>query len=235
MNEKRREKGRHSGLIRGIAELAIMALVIFGARSSLADWNHVPSGSMEPTLLVGDVILVDRLAYDLKLPFTHWHLAKWADPKRGDIVVFHTGRADMPDLLVKRVIGLPGDIIALDHDRLIVNGVPVAYRPAATGVARDLAARERGPGRIAREALPGRAHAVMVMPGPMPHDTFGPVRVPPGKYLMLGDNRDNSADSRYFGFVDRAQILGRATRVLVSFDYDDDFLPRRDRFDLRLN
>src|SRR5512146_1868347 len=94
-----------------IRPLLIVALIVFSIRSSLADWNDVPSGSMRPTILEGDRVFVDNLAYDLKFPFTRWHIAEWSDPQRGDIVVFfspHDGKR-----LVKRVVGLPGDVVEL--------------------------------------------------------------------------------------------------------------------------
>ena len=92
-----------------IRPLLIMAVILFSIRSSLADWNDVPSGSMKPTLVEGDRIFVNKLAYDLKVPFTTWHLAEWSDPQRGDIVVFFSPHDDKR--LVKRVIGLPGDTV----------------------------------------------------------------------------------------------------------------------------
>ena len=84
----------------------MLALVMFSMRSSLADWYHVPTGSMKPTILEGDRVFVDKLAYDLKVPFTTWHLAEWSQPQRGDIVVFFSPKDGTR--LVKRVIGLPG-------------------------------------------------------------------------------------------------------------------------------
>ena len=107
-----------------IRPLLIFALVMFSIRSSLADWNVVPSGSMQPTILVGDRVLVNKLAYDLKVPFTTWHIAEWSNPQRGDIVVFFSPKDGTR--LVKRVIGLPGDTVELRNDQLIINGQPVA-------------------------------------------------------------------------------------------------------------
>src|SRR5215831_10501937 len=107
-----------------IRPLLIFAVVLFAVRSSLADWNDVPSGSMKPTILEGDRIFVNKLAYDLKVPFTTWHVADWSNPGRGDVVVFYSPQDGTR--LVKRVIGLPGDVIELRTERLIVNGDPVA-------------------------------------------------------------------------------------------------------------
>ena len=121
-----------------IRPLLILALVLFSIRSSLADWNDVPRGSMQPTILVGDRILVNKLAYDLKVPFTTWHLAEWSNPRRGDIVVFYSPHDGTR--LVKRVVGLPGDTVELRNEQLVINGNPVAYSPLGTELAEQLPA-----------------------------------------------------------------------------------------------
>src|SRR6266481_8840380 len=109
---------------------------MFFIRSSLADWNVVPSGSMQPTILVGDRVLVNKLAYDLKVPFTTWHVLEWANPRRGDIVVFYSPYDGKR--LVKRVVGLPGDTVELRNNALVLNGQPVHYKPIADELLRDL-------------------------------------------------------------------------------------------------
>src|SRR2546421_4270871 len=106
-----------------IQPLVILALVLFSVRSSLADWNDVPTGSMKPTILEGDRVFINKLAYDLKVPFTTRHIAQWSDPKRGQIVVFYSPHDEKR--LVKRVIGLPGDSIELRNNTLVLNGQPV--------------------------------------------------------------------------------------------------------------
>src|SRR4051812_43351729 len=124
-----------------ILPLVILALVLFSIRSSLADWNDVPTGSMKPTILEGERVYVNKLAYDLKVPFTTWHLAQWDNPKRGEIVVFyspHDGKR-----LVKRVIGLPGDTIELRHDTLLLNGKPMEYGPIPEQVLRDVSSADK--------------------------------------------------------------------------------------------
>src|ERR1041384_2865762 len=110
-----------------IRPLLLLALVVFAIRSSLADWNDVPTGSMNPTILEGDRVYVNKLAYDLKVPFTTRHIAEWSNPQRGDIVVFFSPYDGQR--LVKRVIGLPGDLLELRNNVLILNGQPVAYQP----------------------------------------------------------------------------------------------------------
>jgi signal peptidase I len=211
-----------------LAHVAVAGLLIFAARSALADWNHVPTGSMKPTILEGDVIFVNRLAYDLKVPFTQVHIAQWDNPARGDIVVL-TSPAD-GSRLVKRVVGLPGDEVAMRDNVLFINGEHVDYGPLDHRVVERVSGLEQVSHEFAREVLGRHRHAVMASLVSSPQSSFGPLTVPEGKYLVLGDNRDHSADSRYFGFVDRGAILGRALAVIASFDLDHHYLPRADRF-----
>lgn len=201
-------------------------LIIFAAlmavfRSSIADWNDVPSGSMRPTLVEGDRIFVDRMAFDVKLPFSQTSMMRTGDPQRGDIIVFFS--PEDGTRLVKRVIGLPGDRVEMRDDRLVLNGVPVDYRLLRQEIGAD------GMAVIAREALPERPHQMAVLPERIAMRNFGPVNVPQGEYLVLGDNRDNSKDSRYIGFVARHLIAGRATRIVLSLDSKHYFMPRPDR------
>ena len=216
-----------------IRPLLILALVMFSARSSLADWNVVPSGSMQPTILVGDRVLVNKLAYDLKVPFTTWHIAQWSNPRRGDIVVFFSPKDGTR--LIKRVIGLPGDTVELRNDRLLINGQPMDYTTLEPQIPGQLSGPERARGIFATEQLPLHAHAVMAINGIPAMRSFGPVHVPDGHYFMMGDNRDNSFDSRYFGTVDRGQIVGRATSVVLSLDKSNYWLPRWSRTGLSLD
>ncbi|HTI99493.1 MAG TPA: signal peptidase I [Dongiaceae bacterium] len=206
----------------------ILTLVMCSIRSSLADWNDVPSGSMRPTILEGDRIVVNKLAYDLKVPFTTWHLAEWSNPQRGDIAVFYSPYDGQR--LVKRVIGLPGDTVELRNNVLLVNGAPMEYQPLPAERLRDIPAAEQAGQLYAREELPGQPHAVTACPALPAMRSFAPVAVPAGHYFMMGDNRDNSFDSRYWGTVDRSQIVGRATAVAISFDKQHHWQPRWDRW-----
>src|SRR5687767_15686032 len=113
---------------RQVAPFAFVVLVLLSFRSSIADWNDVPTGSMNPSILEGDRIFVNKLAYDLKVPFTTWHLAEWGEPKRGDVVVFYAPSDGIR--MVKRVVGLPGDTLTLRDNRLYVNGEPADYGDA---------------------------------------------------------------------------------------------------------
>ena len=208
--------------------MAITILVLFAVRSAIADWNDVPTGSMQPTILIGDRVFVNKLAYDLKVPFTQWHLAQWENPKRGDIVVFFSP-AD-GQRLVKRVIGLPGDTIELRNEELLVNGKAMKYESLAQSTVNELPAAERPSHRYATETLAAHKHPVMATPVLNAPRTFGPVTVPEGKYFMMGDNRDNSYDSRFYGCVNRDQIVGRASAVVMSLDHDAHYYPRWHRF-----
>lgn len=200
----------------------VAVFLALSVRSSLADWNDVPTGSMKPTILEGDRIYVNKLAYDLKIPFTTFHAARRQDPQRGDIVVFKSP-AD-GKRLVKRVVGLPGDVISMDQNRLSINGKRLAYEVTS-------APAEPEPGVVyLYEDLPGRGHEVQLIPSRPFVTRFQEVTVPKGSYLMMGDNRDNSADSRVFGFVPRKNILGRATAVAMSFDINRGYKPRWGRF-----
>jgi signal peptidase I len=191
-------------------------MVLF--RSAIADWNTVPTGSMKPTILEGDRILVNKMAYDLRLPFTHISLMKRADPARGDIIIFDSEAADKR--LVKRVIGLPGDVVAMRDNQLWINGATLTYSddPSAVGKSDKI------------EHLLGVEHRVRWLGSDTRLSSFRPVKVPPNHYLVLGDNRNNSADSRVIGFVPRSEIVGRSRHLVISLNYDNYYLPRSDRF-----
>src|SRR5215471_15695156 len=165
-----------------IRPLLLLGLLVFSIRSSLADWSDVPTGSMKPTILEGDRVYVNKLAYDLKVPFTTWHLVQWGNPQRGDIVVFfspYDGKR-----LVKRVIGVPGDSIELRNDVLVLNGQPLTYGPIDQKLLRDVAATDLSSHEYAREQLPGRPHSVAAYPAARALRDFGPVQVPTGQYFM---------------------------------------------------
>ena len=202
--------------------------VVVPVKSSLADWNWVPTGSMNPTILEGDLVYVNKAAYDLRIPLTMHRIAKWADPARGDVVICFS--PDDDTRLVKRVIGLPGESVEIRRNILFINGQPVSYTRIDPRYTERLPAEFRDTAVLATEDLDGHAHAVMSIPSIPAARNFGPVTVPKGKYFVMGDNRDNSKDSRYFGFVDRDVIVGKATRVLVSFDITDKYQPRLKRF-----
>lgn len=205
-------------VIRANRGFLIFLLLMAVFRSSFADWNVVPTGSMQPTIVEGDRILINKLAYDLQLPFLSTKLVTLGNPERGDIVIFESATAK--NRLVKRVIGLPGDRIALVNNHLIINGKPVSYQllDHTTLVAKQL------------ENLLEQPHRIQTSTTRVPRQNFAEVVVPPMSYLVLGDNRDNSADSRFIGFVPRDEIIGRSQRVVMSLDREHYYLPRPDRF-----
>ncbi|MGD9212701.1 MAG: signal peptidase I [Desulfobacteraceae bacterium] len=205
------------------------ALLLAGSiRSAIADWNLVPTGSMNPTIVEGDRILVNKLAYDLKLPFTNRHLYTWQNPQRGDIVVFIAPETEIP--MVKRVVGVPGDSIFMQDNHLYINGKPVLYENLSEKQ-KDLLAPECDYfQRVLIENLNGYKHSVILTPYRPSKNSFDPIPIPRDHYLVLGDNRDNSADSRYFGLVKRWRIMGQATTVMISLDLTDDNRPRWKRF-----
>jgi signal peptidase I len=213
--------------------LVVLALILFSLRSSLADWNDVPSGSMLPTVLVGDRILVNKLAYDLKVPFTTLHVAEWSAPQRGEVVVFYSPHDG--ERLVKRVIGLPGDTVELKDNRLIVNDQPVDYASLDQAVLTHVSAADKNRQEYACEVLQGHPHAVAAIPFTMARRDFPRSVVPPGHYFMMGDNRDESFDSRYFGTVPRREIIGRAEAVVFSLDRENNWVPRWTRVFHRLD
>ena len=203
-------------------------LVVCSFRSAIADWNDVPTGSMKPTIVEGDRVFVNKLAFDLKVPFTTWRLATWSEPKRGDIVVFFSPYDGIR--LVKRVIGLPGDQIELRDNKLFVNGTAVDYGPLEGAVIQQIAAEERSAHAFATEELGQRSHAMMLTPQLSSLRSYGPITVTKDHYFMMGDNRDNSFDSRYWGTVSREKIVGRVPMVVISMDRDHHYLPRWNRF-----
>ncbi len=196
--------------------LFIALMMVF--RSAVADWNEVPTGSMKPTIVEGDRIFVNKMAYDFRIPFTHISLLKIADPDRGDIIIFDSSVSDKR--LVKRVVGIPGDIVEMRNNILSINGQPLSYlRMSADGQYVDSV-----------ENLIGVEHSVRMNTRGSALSSFEAVRVPEEAYLALGDNRDNSADSRVIGFVPRNEIVGRSRSVVLSFNYDNYYIPRSGRF-----
>lgn len=205
----------------------LIIMILF--RSAIADWNQVPTGSMKPTILEGDRVVVNKLAYDLKIPFTSWQLQKWADPTLGEIVTFYSPKDEK--LLIKRVIGTPGDVIAMRNNQLFVNNEPATYGELDIETIHQLDLYQQHRHAFFVEEIGDKRHPVMLRPSQSNHyNSFGPIEVPTGYYLMLGDNRDSSHDSRAIGLVSRDRIMGRAHTVAFSVNYDDYYLPRLDRF-----
>lgn len=208
--------------------ILFLVCVVLPVKSSLADWNWVPTGSMNPTILEGDLLYVDKIAYDLRFPLTLHRLAKWSDPQRGDIVVCFS--PDDGTRLVKRVIGRPSDTIELRDNTLFLNGEPLSYTKIDAKYKKYLPGRLKRNSVLAMEDLNGLNHPVMSTPSIAAVRNFGPVTVPKDSYFVMGDNRDNSRDSRFFGFVQRKSIVGKAKGIITSFDITDKYQPRFKRF-----
>lgn len=214
-----------------IAENKGFLFFLFGmvvVRSAIADWYGVPSSSMYPTLMIGDRIISNRLAYDIKIPFTDVIVKHIADPQRGDIVTFSSPEDGVR--LVKRVVGVPGDVVEMHNDQLVINGVHASYDAATGDATTRLTPNYEGEQLVRNERIFGKQRPIIVMPARPAMRSFEPVTVPQGEYLMLGDNRDNSKDSRYIGFVKRALLTGQVKRVVFSLDNDKYYLPRVERF-----
>lgn len=210
----------------------IAFLFLFGVfRTAIADWSPIPTGSMRPGLLEGDVVFVNRVAFDLKLPLTDVILTRLGEPQRGDVVVFYspTDRTRT----IKRLMALPGDVLEMRAERLTINGVPASYEDKGA-VDEPIEKGQTIKALRFDEMVNGHRQQIQIMPAVMAKRNFGPLRVPEGQFLMLGDNRDNSADSRYFGMVPRANLIGRAERILVSADITSNWMPRGDRFGMSL-
>lgn len=219
-------------LRRHVLPIAVVIAVLAPIRSVVADWNDVPTGSMRPTILEGDRIFVNKLAFGLRVPFTAWWIAQWDEPSRGDIVTLRSP-AD-GERLVKRVIGVPGDRIAVRDGRLVINGEPVVYAGATERRTERLPNGQAAVVEIVTERLPGRHHRVAFTPSLSSLPSVGELTVPADRYLVLGDNRDQSRDSRAFGFVSRDDLYGRSGYVALSLDPTNHYLPRFDRWFMRL-
>jgi signal peptidase I len=206
----------------------VIALV-FVLRSFLWEPFKIPSSSMVPTLLVGDLILVNKYAYGIRLPIINKKIIPLGDPQRGDVMVFKYPK-DMSQDYIKRVIGVPGDKITYENKRLTVNGKPVEYQPMDDYLDSEHPVYYKQ----LQEKLPFTTHRILndetkrsfVLDGVenfpqhencvYSYDKFTCI-VPEGNYFMMGDNRDNSADSRYWGFVPDKNIVGKAFLVWMNF------------------
>ena len=216
-------------VLREIRIFVLMILIVSSLRSALADWNDVPTGSMKPTIQEGDRVVVNKLAYDLKIPFTTIAVVKWGNPERGDIVVLFSPVDGTR--LVKRVVAIPGDNVEMRDNQLYVNGRLAKQSPIAIQSSTD----GSGNAYVLDEDLYGHNHKVMLTPEIPAVRSFGPVEVPEGNYFVLGDNRDNSNDSRFIGYIERRRIVGEAVAVAFSLDRSRWFVPRMDRFFEGLN
>jgi signal peptidase I len=206
----------------------LVFLMLFGVfRTAVADWNPIPSASMRPGLLEGDVVFVNRLAFNVKLPLTDVVVARTGEPQRGDVVTFSSPSDGTR--LIKRIMALPGDVVEMRDEKLVINGQAATYTEV------EQVMEPIGQGRYTQaqrfdEKLGTQQQRIQVLPAIVARRNFAPMTIPADQYLMLGDNRDNSADSRYIGLVPRHLLIGRAVRVLVSADIEGNWMPRGERF-----
>ncbi|HEY1694784.1 MAG TPA: signal peptidase I [Polyangiaceae bacterium] len=188
---------RSRSLLRDLVSILAASVVVLVARASFADHYVVPTGSMEPTVLVGDQICVNKAAYGIRIPGSHAFVVDGTGPARGDVVVL-TSPAD-GEVLLKRVVATPGDVVEVSAGRVSIDGAEAPVRDQPDG------------GAV--ETLGTHEHWLAAGYGDGPD--FGPTVVPPESYLVLGDNRGNSLDGRFFGWVPRSAILGRAVAVCL--------------------
>ena len=213
-----------------VVDLAFVVLVVLAAKAAIAEPFYVPSGSMEPTLLIGDELLATKFPYGystaslpamLELPSSPRILG--ALPKRGDVVVFRWP-GDRSQVWVKRVIGLPGDRIAMRGGQVVINGKPAALKPVGMGPMETESGSQRPTQRLIETLPGGRKHLIFKMVAREPLDNLPEVTVPPRHLFVMGDNRDNSADSRVpvhaggVGLLPVADLVGRVDAIVGSWD-----------------
>lgn len=193
-------------------------LIVLVLRSFLFEPFRIPSGSMMPTLLIGDFILVNKFSYGIRLPVINLKVIEIGKPQRGDVIVFrYPENPSIP--FIKRVVGLPGDQIEYHHANkmLYINNEPVAQklvgRYIGVGAGSDMTGREQ---KI--EYLPEVEHAILVAPEKRPYATINKWVIKPDEYFVLGDNRDNSKDSRFWGTVPEENLIGKAFLIWMNWD-----------------
>jgi len=190
VSPEEKTKSRNHWVIRELLSWVWVALAFVLITGTLVQARVIPSESMEGTLLVGDHLLMSRFGYDAGLPFTHYHIRLWREPRREQVIIFRAPIPGMDEDFIKRLIGIPGDRVQIRQGIVYVNGKAIAepYRKGA-------------PNRL---------------------DNYGPVTIPPRDYFVLGDNRDDSYDSRFWGFVPESNIIGTPVVIYMSVQADDD-------------
>lgn len=215
--QKSVEPPRDPVLIEYSRSLFPVLLIVLLFRSFLFEPFKIPSGSMIPTLLVGDFIVVNKFAYGLRLPVVHTKIVPIAEPRRGDVVVFRYP-VDPKVNFIKRLVGLPGDTITYRDKRLFVNGEEVSEQKLGRYDSRQVKCTTPRPDAVRYdEQLGDVSHDILIHQGSAGRD--GQWQVPEGHYFMMGDNRDRSNDSRAWGFVPEENLMGRAVGIWLNFDY----------------
>jgi signal peptidase I len=211
------ENAREPILVEYARSFFPVILIVLVFRSFLAEPFRIPSGSMMPTLLVGDFILVNKFAYGLRLPVLDKKMVAIGEPERGDVIVFRFPKDPSQDY-IKRVIGLPGDEIVYRDKVLSINGkeVPRTYIEPYSGIDEESRALANAGTETMLELLPEIEHRILEIPG-IQRGPAVAVTVPKGHYFVMGDNRDNSQDSRFWGFVPEQNLVGKAFVIWMSW------------------
>lgn len=209
------QTARYKKIQSAIRQFFPMLLAVLIIRAFIVQPFRVPTGSLEPTVLPGDIILVTQFKYGLRSPLFLYKLLPIGEPKRGDIAVFHWP-SDIQYHFVKRVIGLPGDHIEYHNKVLTVNGQEWQQQDKGQGDAYDEPGAAHRSVVVREEQLPRGSHDVFIDPTVLDRD-FNVV-VPKNNYFVMGDNRDHSDDSRYWGFLPEKNLVGKASFVLFSWD-----------------
>jgi signal peptidase I len=215
-----------------LRDIVVIVAFMVVLRWSIVNWYVIPTGSMLPTIKIKDHVLVNKLSYGLMLPFTEKHITMWNTPHRGDIVLFKSPQDDVT--FVKRAIGLPGDTIAFQSGTLVVNGTPVDEKVTEErSVLADMGEPSEGKVLFNEQLPDGPNHYVMRLAnGGQTLFESRQWKIPEGKLLVLGDNRDGSNDGRFWGYVDINRVYGKAMRIFYSIEPSEGLLPkfRTDRF-----
>ena len=199
--------------------LLLLSCIIF-FKSAIADLSSISGASMQPSLLDGDKVWINKLAYDVKIPFTEISLAEVSDPSRGDVVIIDSKQAGKR--LVNRIVGIPGDTIYMQNNALVINGEAANY---------EVLSRDEDD-IIILEELPDKPHRAKLSNSfvSLTNRSYGPKIVPDRQYFVLGDNRDNSMDSRVYSFIPREELIARSSSIVFSLDSGNSYLPRGERF-----
>ena len=201
-------------LVKNNRSFILFIILYLFFRTAYADWSPVPSGSMEPTILPGDYLWIDKTSYGPTVPFLNKQLVTWGRPARGDIITFVPPHTD--DLYVKRVIAIPGDTVLIEGIEVYVNGKLLEKRLSEIT---DSAI-------IGRETIAGIDHAFKLSRNRQIAYIGHSIKIPEGKYFVMGDHRNNSADSRHWGLVDQENIMGKVTSIALSFSLKRELFER---------